>query len=89
MHGTIWFAPEAPIENFASPSFTQTVGHILEEFILLPPCIEVGYPGRGSKYETELFIITPVLGKTTLEPNLFNNVYVKATILPSASTELI
>ena len=51
----------------------QIVGHIFDELILLP-FIDVGYPGLGSKYDTELFIRIPVLGKTTFEPNLFRSV---------------
>ena len=89
VHGTIWLAPDAPTANFASPLSTQTVGHMFDEFILFPPDIDVGYPGLGSKYDTELFINTPVLGRTTFEPKRLSNVYVNETILPSESTALM
>ena len=82
--GTMRRPPDAPMQNHALPSFATTTGQMLQSGFL-PGAIELGLLGSGSNHSMPLFMVMPVLGSMTLEPNRLIRVCVSATMLPSES----
>ena len=83
--GNILRPPQAPTANRKPSSRSTIVGHMFESG-RTPGVIEFGQPGTGSHHMIPLFIVTPVRGITTFEPNADMTVCVHVTILPSPST---
>src|SRR3979490_85248 len=73
--------PEAPMQNHGLPSLATTTGQMLHSG-RLPGAIEFGRLGSGSNHNMPLFIVMPVLGSITQEPNSDIKVWVSATMLP-------
>src|SRR3982751_3078593 len=76
--------PEAPMQNHGWPPLTPTTGQILHSG-RLPAAIELGRLASGSNHSMPLFIVMPVLGSITQDPNSDIRVWVSATMLPSES----
>src|SRR5258708_13440873 len=76
--------PDAPMENHGLPSLATTTGQMLQSG-RLPGAIELGRLGSGSNHSMPLFMVMPVLGSMTPEPNSDIRVWVSATMLPSES----
>src|SRR5580692_1606328 len=79
--GTMRRPPEAPMQNHGLPFLATTTGQMLHRGFL-PGAIELGLPGTGSNHSMPLFMVMPVLGSITLEPNSDIRVCVSATMLP-------
>src|SRR5476651_779926 len=82
--GTMRRPPEAPMQNHGLPSLATTTGQMLQRGFL-PGAIEFGLFGTGSNHSMPLFMVMPVLGSITDEPNSDIRVCVSATMLPSES----
>ena len=76
--------PDAPMQNHGLPSLTTTTGQMLHSG-RLPGAIEFGRSASGSNHSMPLFMVMPVLGSITQEPNSDISVWVSATMLPSES----
>src|ERR1700754_4536023 len=76
--------PEAPMQNQGCPSLVTTTGQMLQSGFL-PAAMELGLLGSGSNHSMPLFMVMPVLGSITQEPNSDISVWVSATMLPSES----
>src|SRR4051812_39481618 len=82
--GTMRRPPEAPMQNHGLPSLATITGQMLHRGFLLG-AIELGLFGTGSNHSMPLFMVMPVLGSITHEPNSDIRVCVSATMLPSES----
>ena len=69
------------MQNQGLPSLITTTGQILQSG-RLPGAIEFGLLGSGSNHSMPLFMVMPVLGSITQEPNSDISVCVSATMLP-------
>ena len=72
------------MQNHGLPSLATTTGQMLHSG-RLPGAIELGRSGSGSNHSMPLFMVMPVLGSITQEPNSDIRVWVSATMLPSES----